>query len=661
MPSLKQDKQAIDFIIKNPTDPRANQAAQKLGLEQQDVEALQFADQNPEDPRSTQAKNKIFLKVAKARPAIQEQSVSTFDRLAVKNLLDREPKLQEEYLKREGFDTRIVDGQLQAKAKDSPTFGVVDPDRFELFDFADVMSDVLEGVAEAVATSAKVGGALVGGGAPGLVGGALLGGATTAGFELEKQALGKILGVREEFSPAAIAEAGVVGATVPLALAPIGAAFKGAAKGIGKIFKFSGVAPRPKAGQIKEAASLLGVKPTPQQMFEGVAAQQSLVEQSSGLFGRKLRKTIEQNKKQLSEVAEDLVNVSDELTVDIGEQVKKGIVGKIKEKLAPAVDIYSRYEAPFKAIPADLTKVKDVIAQLKKDFPFSDTKGLINTIEEDLKLVKNINDLKKFRTGLGGRLEATAPGNKKTIIKRLYGPATEARSDSLLKQAKTQGDEFFAQAQSDIAQADAIWKQTIAEVDEALLEGAGKGGVVERAGKFLGKKRELELTNLLNVKDPKKIVAFKKQFPEEFEILKSAKIEELVKKSMRSGELDPKKIANQIDKLPAETKRLFFDENAVAKAKALKLFLDDVTTSRQFVGPSGTPSGIERFGQTGIPGVDFLIRQFNSFSRAQTLKFMTDSAVQKDMLSRLGQFLQSGKAAGIGTVLTKQSINREGQ
>jgi len=648
MPDLAEDKNALDWVVKNRKDPRAPMVLKTLGVDETFADAWKWTQDNPDDKRAPEVRNKVFLKIAETRPAIQEQVVSNVDRLVIKNLIDREPEVQQKYLERKGFNVRFKDGQLQARKPGETAFKVIDPKGIDLFDATDILSDIVEGLASGVASGAKVLGALSAPttGPGGLLVGSALGGAATAGVEAAKQGLGLAIGAREDISGTEIAKAGALGAALPLGLGALGGVVKRGGGALARAIGFKGVTARAGTEAVEEAAGTLGVKSLPAQRFEGVAKQQSLVEQSTGLAGRGIRKQIEENKKQLGEIADSIVkDASARAPSEVAEQVEKQVISDVAEKLAPAEALYRKWETPFKFIKPKTEGVRDVLEELKKEVKFRPSaKRIVDDAEAQLDEVGSLAELKDWATGVGDEIRGKLPTAKLGNVSKLTAAANDARDETLLAQAKLQGDDIFIEASEDIAQASKIWRETIGEVEESLLARGKKvklGPKKETAKIFEGGTELSRVNKLFQTASPKRLERLKTNFPEAFEELKQLKISEIAQRAEVAGQVDPKKLAKIIDKLDPKTARLMFDDDAITKSKALKTFLDSVTSTREIVGPSGTPAGFELFNRLPIPGINLITREINSLSRSATLKFMTDSVARQDFISRVGRLIQS--------------------
>ena len=124
----------------------------------------------------------------------------------IKNLISENTDLQQKYLQKKGFQTRLVGDRVEVRQPGQERFSVIDPEGFDLFDVTDVAGDIAEAIATAAASGAKAIGLV---GAPATAGGSLLagsalGGAATGGFETARQGVGIAAGLREEFDPGTV-------------------------------------------------------------------------------------------------------------------------------------------------------------------------------------------------------------------------------------------------------------------------------------------------------------------------------------------------------------------------------------------------------------------------------------------------------------------------
>ncbi len=187
-----------------------------------------------------QAKLMQTQKEAAVLPSTGEQGVSGTER-AVVELLEKSPKLQEEYLQRKGYVTRrTADGQIEAahidqqSGKPTGTWGRVDPSGFDSGDVVSVLASTLEGAATAA-------GGILGfavGGVPGAVVGS---GGTAALMQAGKEAAAMGMGlqeypdmgnVAEEAATGGLAGALGAGAATPAIRGTVGNAARGALRAV---------------------------------------------------------------------------------------------------------------------------------------------------------------------------------------------------------------------------------------------------------------------------------------------------------------------------------------------------------------------------------------------------------------------------------------------
>ena len=651
MPSPQQTEKILNYIADNPEDARTSVAMQKLGVTDQAIGAWRHIRANPDEPKAVEAKNKIYDIIAANTPASQERGgVPFLDRFTVKNLLDREPQLQQQYLVKKGFQTRIdpETKQLQAKKPGDPQYMAVDPEGFDLFDVFDVVGDALEATVTGLAGTF--------GFAAGNVPGAIAAGAAgAAGFEAGKQMLGKALGVRETVSPGQVAQAGLIGGGTAGAFTAVGKGLQLAGKGLGKAAGL--VAPK-KAGSeaIEQAAQDIGAKATPGQLLDSELVQklESTLNQSVGkVGGMGLRSQIKKNKKAAQEAADLIVERAGKQTAfEVGEQSAKDFSEKISEKLGPAEAIYNKYETLFKRTPLveapkDIERTIDDVLDV---FEFDDEAvAALLSFKKKLGSVETLDQLKKFRSAIGREQRSSQNEAVKRALGEVYNQTTGARSDALLKIAEFEGGtEIYEQAAKEIPEADRIYATVAREVQDIFGQRgrviAGSPKAVAR--KFFEKTPEISRINkILATNDPAKIMKVKKAFPEAFERLRSAKIEDIAQRAELKGEINPNKLAKIVDKLPQETRNLIFGENAAKKAEALKIYLDAIPP---MIGPSGTPQGLE-FLKTFN-----LLSQAGSLGRSQMLNLLSRAQFGQDLFSKAGRFIGSGKAIGAGAFGLRQ-------
>ena len=175
--------------------------------------------------------DEIMASIARVRsqPAPRQEPLDMLERMAASRA-DDEPERLEKILKDRGFRTKREGNQVLID-KDGK-FVPWDPAGADIGDLFDLVPDALEIGVGALATSAKVAGAV---GAPATGGGSLAAGMALAGaaggaLEAGFQGIEKLAGVREEFDPGRIGTVAATTATIPGLGKIIGAGGKAAGK-----------------------------------------------------------------------------------------------------------------------------------------------------------------------------------------------------------------------------------------------------------------------------------------------------------------------------------------------------------------------------------------------------------------------------------------------
>lgn len=656
MPEIKEDIKALNWLAspESKKNPRIrSDIMSSLNLGEDDIGAWDYANKNPLQPRSLEFRNAIYDKVSNAMPATNEQGVATNERMAIKNFIDKEPQLQMKYLEKKGYKTKTENGNVLVRKPTETRWNVIDPKGFDLWDFGDFLTDIGEGVVTGLATGAKAIGSI--GGPLGLGVASLAGGVAGAGYETGKQTVAKGLGLRDEYNPSEIVQAGIVNAAVPGVTKAAGKVLQKTGQGLGWILNKAGVKLKPNAKEIEAASKEIGAEATPGQLFDSKLVQnlESAQNQSVGkIGGMGLRKQIAENQKAAQKAAEDIVSEASGLTsFETGAKAGKEIVDSVAKKLKPAEDIYQKYETIFSrgAYKPDLSRIEKTLLEMKNEFKLNDKAlRLIDDFESKLPKIKNLDDVKEFRTLVRDMVDPMDKANKR-IVTKLGRELTEVRSDTLKNLASSSNDpKFFKAAIEEIEKADSIYKNTISEIEKGLLKPGAKIKEAPKAAvnTLLNKTPEIDRINkILTTGNPKKIEEIKKAFPEAFESLRQGKIEEIAQRAK-----NPRDLAKIVSKLPQESAELIFGKDRVLKSKALKTVLENVPP---MLGPSGTPQGMEFFQLFNV------VKQLNSLGRDALLDLITKPQLGQDIISKAGRALTGKTATGLGVFGARGFINKK--
>lgn len=147
----------------------------------------------------------------------QEHPDITFgQRLLIKNLA-QSPEVGAAYLKQNGFDATVKNGNIYARKAGEKDFKALDPKGFDWQDLTDVAYDVPAGAITGAATAASgLVGAEATGGLGAIPAASAGGAATSAGLEGLRQKLGSYFGLPQEVSGKDVAISGAIGAATPI-------------------------------------------------------------------------------------------------------------------------------------------------------------------------------------------------------------------------------------------------------------------------------------------------------------------------------------------------------------------------------------------------------------------------------------------------------------
>ena len=644
MTTVKEAEQLLDIIAKDPLNPKASAAQQKLGLNDKHIQAWKKTRSEPDNPMTVQVKNTIFDTISDSLPVSQKGGgvLNLGDRIKIKNLINERPDLQEKYLQKLGYDTKrdpSNPNKVVAKKKGDLRYGAIDPEGFDRFDLFDIFEEVAGGVVGAVTTGAKALGFFSAPATGGfsLAASSALGAASEAGLETGRQGLGMALGLREELDPSLITQRGLIGATLPgigkLAEKGLKAASKQIAKRVPK-FKLN-------ANEIKEAAKELKVKTTPGMVMDSQFVQnlESQLSKESGMIGGfGLRSTIKKNIQASKEAAEEIVgSASGRTAFESGQLGKKQIIDAIEEKLRPAEIIYDNAEKIFskKKFKPDFTDFKAGLEDLAEPFKFNDNAmSEIVNFADKIDAVKNLTELKSLRTQVRNAANVASRSGDSETAKLLNDFAlglTNVRSQTL-KNLITDNPKLSEQAGMGleaITRADKIYRETAGIVQDTLLDRgqAIKGGVKSTAKRSIEKIKETQAINkILDSSDPIKIDNVRKSFPKAFETLRTGKIEEIVNRSMLKGEINPRKLVKSIRNMPPETAALLLGKDALNKSKSLEVVVNSIPEN---INPSGTSFSLI------LDNLFSVLQQAKSVGKSGLLKGAEYSAIASKSLENI--------------------------
>lgn len=623
---MSQNRQALDWAINTPPNEKRAEVLNVMGLSDEDATAYKWSLQNQDDPRATEVKNIVISKIANKMPVVQEQGVSTKERFTVKNLLDTAgTDIQAKYLQDQGYQTRVKNDQLQIRKPDQPIWSVVDPNELDLQDVLDHVGDAIE-IGTGIAATVPAG----------FLGGA----AVSGGIEAGKQAIGRVLGVREELAPSQVGLQAALGGIGAKAGQIIG---QGVQKGYSKLLDlYSSAIPKQDIPQVKKAAEALGItKLFPTQKVESKTVERLTSEQlDAGLIGGyKAKGLLREVTGKLSDEVNSLVKEGlNKTPYQFGEAVSSQIQEAVAQKLKPATELYDKLSTNFKFIPVKKDELKTVVDSLRKEFPLSGTKGELGNIAADLGTIKNLDDLKAVRTSIGRRKSIVTSPETADLYDTVYQKLTDIRSNVL--------KDRFPDQKAAIEKADQIFAETSQDIQNLFGLKKIKGSVTGAAQRTLeDMPKEKVFQKIFKTEDFDQLKQLQQSFPNIYEEARKFKIGQIAEEATYKQRVTPRGLIKQIDKLNPEVVDLIFGTDGAAKAKNLKLYLDSLPENMNL-------SGTEM--QRATTSLLNPVSQALSIGRAVLLNLIQDNAFATAGKQGLGT-----KALIGGGILGSQIIRKE--
>lgn len=404
----------------------------------------------------------------------------------------------------------------------------------------------------------------------------------------------------ESATPAQIA-----GGAMDFALDPINAISLGdaaLARAVGKTAKVAnralfGIKLAENAPEVKAAMEEIGATVTPGQLIETpiVKKMENLQSQSHGqLGGSGLRTQLEENQAKAQLATKDLVKTRSEISkAESGIEFEKKFSDELAKKIAPAEQVYGAWEDAFRqtGLPVSKDGLASNLEDIAKKVEYSpEGMSAVNQAKDNIGKLQNLDDLKRYRSIVGAQLgDRNLDPNTRYVLSSLYKGLSDTRSASLQKLAELpQYKDFAEQAIVQLKEADKIYAEGSGAVENALLKRGKslKGGPKRTATNFFESNSDIEKVNkVLQTKDPAKIEQLSKDFPEAFNTLKQAKIEEIAAAATNNGVINNHRFISIVDKMPPESQVLIFGKDAKRKIDALKVISESMP---QNVNPSGT-------------------------------------------------------------------------
>lgn len=403
-----------------------------------------------------------------------------------------------------------------------------------------------------------------------------------------------------------------------------------ASKAESALSKTAGRFGKPTAEEIEKAATALNVKPTKGMMTDDYLVRnlENSLSQSPSLPGAMVRKDIT----PILNVADDatkeaLEGASVQSELQTGKNIKAGLKGHFEKKLEPLEKSYEEIATHTKNIPFSEKRIIDGLGRISKnikniegaEFKGSDAERVASQFAGWVEEAKSVDALKRLRTkALERARDATKSAEERHAASLVAEKLSQAQSNTITRQSiaiakqspftTTSKGKALNSAQKKVAAQEAeaegvdIGRRLIGDIkqtnkgyrslmDEARTFGKGSGLTKAKAG-ARGVIDDIENANpqdmasaLFDSGNLEFTQFVKKTMPEQFELAKSHRLQEI---SRQVGG-DPKKLTKLISKMEPEEKMLLFGNEAAGR-------LDNVSTLLRAlpekVGSSDTPRGL---------------------------------------------------------------------
>jgi len=636
-----KDELALEWATRaDPADQRYQAVKTKLGVDDKDIQAYKWAADNQQDMRAVRVKNMLFDKIANATPSADVQGVKVNERLVIKNLIDKEPEVQAEYLKRKGYQTRIIDGEVEAKQPGDINFKKIDPSGFDKWDVTDVISDIGEAVFSSMAGTSTV---VTGPGA--IVAGPAAAAGASAAYEAGKQTIAKIAGVRDEMAAQPIVESGILGGLGEAGGRLVSAAFKGISKGLGLAGAAAGIQKKAGTEAIEAASKEIGATPTAGMLTDSPLVstlEENIYRRKGTLGGMGLRKTIEANKKAAKKTAETIVaDASSKTSYEIGQEVAENVSSQLAGRIQPAIDIYEKYDGVFRMARPKKTEVEYIFENVADKYPFNEkAQGLIAKFKQIAvgegageTAVKNLDQLKQLRTEIGAAMSEETNKRTKQALGDIYKELTNLRTNTILKYAKGESEEFFKQVERDIFAADKLYAEGMRDAKRLIGGDVGDrmaGGAMQTIEEFMRDTNKATLVkDILKIGNPERVEFFKKSYPDIFKQLREGAIADIAERASIKGEVDPAKLVKILKAIPKESRAMILGDAPEKKFQALRTYLDNIPSIQN---PSGTAAALDNSKIYNLWNQGRAIMQSIGYDMA------SNPMMGKDMFAKAGKF-----------------------
>lgn len=357
--------------------------------------------------------------------------------------------------------------------------------------------------------------------------------------------------------------------------------------------------------EIIAAADRLGIKVTPG-MLDDTGFVQRLeytLANSPSLFGQSVARN---QKAVLSKVDDAIVGATSEASnltpYQIGDKFKSGLTAKVGERLDPIKTAFDNVAESTKAIGISDKSKEAIVNNIKKipEVRLSGGKGKVGEYIDMISNIKTADDAKTVSSLLSSDIRA-AEGKDKLVLMAIKDKVSTIESKSINRAALTTAKELgergnygkqlgkeiitelkgarkgYQELASDLS--------SIAENTRVKFQG-GPSAYLDRVEAIPNEKIQKSFFNTENLRQLENL---KSKFPEEFNLLKQGKLQEVVENSMRpvsqgDAGVSSVKFINEVNKINSEAKKMLFGDAGVK-------VLSDIETVQRSMPKNFNPSG----------------------------------------------------------------------
>jgi hypothetical protein len=299
---------------------------------------------------------------------------------------------------------------------------------------------------------------------------------------------------------------------------------------------------------------------------------------------------------------------------EVGKELQAGIENTVRAEYEPVKQVYDLMKETGATVAAnrntldqvssDILKMESLVTS--KGAPLSETSSgyrLAKRFSEEIKGLHTVDDIQRYMGQISKDI-AIPSQQEKFIIGEVKSELNNVIESSIKEAAQT------------IDPANPL-RQKIEELllnnDKSKVLYAGLKDKIGSIGKAVGKNfrggQGVEaFVDWINEVTPEKLAKrlftkenadflefFKKNFPQQAELLSNLQRTEIRDAAMKAGQLDPTSVLRQIGKLEPEAKKFLFTEDQIKKLKASELWTEVARDATQGFNPSETARAIQWF------------------------------------------------------------------